>query len=276
MLITKHLVESISGMLVGEASKSPSRERMKTQKMDMTGFARGQGEVIVLRTNYPHHPTGKLALWDYFVLRAFVVLRNPLTAIPSYFDHLYQMNSHVPAGDSSSETIAAWIKYRDNQFSDQLYLWERLVSFWMDKYEDEKRMFFSYERLVDEESGVHEIKELAQFLEKGCKERAIELSKNDVGQTQDLIVADAVKSFAHPDELFCIWKEFVGMAAPDIEDGQRSWSPNKRPFTAENITAIRKMLLELINRWSHHQRLVSILTGYYQETQVIENGRYTG
>lgn len=258
-LITKHLVEHISGMLAGDASTSPSLERMKAQHMDHTGFARGQGEVAVVRTNFPHL-TGQLSAWDFDVSRAFVVLRSPLTAIPRYFDRLYELNSHVPAGDPSDETTAAFVKWRDNQLGDQLLLWRRSVSFWMEKFADddgERRVFFSYESLIDEESGMQETVRLAQFLEGGIRASAMELSPGNHSA-----VAEAVKSFANTDEIYCIWSEMVSV----IRHGEGRLSPNQRPFTTDNLVAISRMLLELIDRWSsHHQQLVAILKGYAEE-----------
>lgn len=257
-LITKHLVENITGMLVGEATTSPSLERMKAQHMDRTGFARGQGEVIVVRTNYPHG-TPKLASYD--VNRAFVVLRNPLTAIPSYFDQLYELNSHVAAGASSAETTAAFVKWRDDYLSDQLLLWEQSLSFWMEHIvDDSKRVFFSFESLVDEGSGVQETFRLAQFLEGGIRESAVRLSPNNSS-----VVAEAVKSFAkNTDEIFCIWSDMMATSGSG-GGGLSSSNVVERPFTSENLLAISKMLLELIERWGSHQRLVSILSGYHKE-----------
>lgn len=271
-LITKHLVESITGMLVGEASISPSLERMKAQHMDSTGFARGQGEVVVVRTHFPH-TSGRLAAYDDRVPRAFVVLRNPLHAIPCYFDQLYQMHSHIPVGSSSSsskETQDAWIKWRDNQFSDQLLLYRNFVSFWMLKYlgKDDERIYFAYEDLMDEEMGAHEAIRLAGFLEGGIKASAMEIMTQSSQLGPDSIAEEAVKSFADISEVPCVWKDIVTSTTQQIpeEANQSSFrEPTERPFTAENLAEMSTMLLDLINRWSRHQRVLSILSGYRRE-----------
>lgn len=245
-LITKHLIENTTGLLVGEAFSSPSLERMKAQHMDRTGFAKGQGEVVAVRTNYPH--SSKLAAWDYDIHGAIVILRNPLTAIPSYFDQLYELNSHVPAGDSSVETTNQFIKWRDNQISDQLLLWQRFVSFWMEKFaeDDIKRIFISYESLMNEVSGPQETVRLTEFLKGGMRASAMNLSMID----------ESIKTFANMDETYCIWKDMATLATS--HEGRLSH--NDRPLTTENLVSISTMLLELINQWSNHHQLVSILS----------------
>jgi len=272
-LITKHLVESVTGMLVGDATISPSLERMKAQHMDSTGFARGQGEVVVVRTHFPH-TSGRLAAYDDRVPRAFVILRNPLHAIPCYFDQLYQMHSHIPVGSSSSsstkETQDAWIKWRDNQFSDQLLLYRNFVSFWMLKYlgKDDKRIYFAYEDLMEEEMGAHEAIRLAGFLEGGIRASAMEITTQSSQLGPDSIAEEAVKSFADISEVPCIWKDIFTSTTQQIPGEANQFSfrePTERPFTAENLAEMSTMLLDLMNRWSRHQRVLSILSGYRRE-----------
>ena len=253
-LITKHLIENTTGLLVGEASSSPSLERMKAQHMDRTGFAKGQGEVVVVRTNYPHN--SKLAAWDYDIHGALVVLRNPLTAIPSYFDQLYELNSHVPAGDSSVETTNQFIKWRDNQLSDQLLLWQRFVSFWMQKFDDDKRVFISYESLINEVSGPQETVRLTEFLQGSMRASAMSISPSNQS-----MIEESIKTFANMDEIYCIWKDMSTLATS--HEGRLTHKD--RPLTTENLVAISTMLLELINQWSNHHQLVSILSAYNDE-----------
>ena len=73
-MITKYLVEGMTGLRVGEAG-------------GVGGGLLRRGEVVAVRTQWPH-TSGKLAPWDDDIQRAFVVLRNPIHAIPCYFDRL--------------------------------------------------------------------------------------------------------------------------------------------------------------------------------------------
>jgi hypothetical protein len=81
-MITKYLVEGMTGLGVGEASAANGGD-----DGGGGGSPPRRGEVVAVRTQWPH-TSGKLAPWDDDVQRAFVVLRNPLHAIPCYFDRL--------------------------------------------------------------------------------------------------------------------------------------------------------------------------------------------
>lgn len=85
-------------LLVGDSSTSPSFETMTA--LGDSGFM-GQGKVIAVRTDF-QHSSGKLATWDNDIPRAFVILRNPLHAIPSYFNQVYETSNHLPTWASTS------------------------------------------------------------------------------------------------------------------------------------------------------------------------------
>lgn len=127
-IITRHFVEAVTGLYVGESAVSPSFAKQDALRAsgayaadaDASGVGeggggfdgsdgvggiegmrgredgesrgegmseRGQGEVVVVRTRFPH-TSGKLASWDRDIPRAIVILRNPLHAIPTYFNHM--------------------------------------------------------------------------------------------------------------------------------------------------------------------------------------------
>ncbi len=157
--------------------------------MDRTGFARGEGEVIALRTHYPYdadpssssssysssYSSGASA-WDERVTRAFVVLRNPMASIPSHFDEMYAMAGHLPtSGGGGAAARDAWVRWRDDRLPDQLLLYESFVSYWMERHagRDGERLYFSYEGLVDAGTGPGEVVRLARFLEAGVRSNAI-------------------------------------------------------------------------------------------------------
>ena len=72
-MITKYLVESMTGLFVGEAAVSPSLVKMQALKDAGDGsrpedMGKGQGEVVVVRSQFPHSQ-GKLvsnSLMGYF------------------------------------------------------------------------------------------------------------------------------------------------------------------------------------------------------------------
>ncbi|EJK54119.1 hypothetical protein THAOC_26320, partial [Thalassiosira oceanica] len=61
-----------------------SEERLQ-ENTEISDSSRPQGEVILVRSQFPH-TSGKLASWDDDIPRAIVILRNPLHALPCYFD----------------------------------------------------------------------------------------------------------------------------------------------------------------------------------------------
>lgn len=52
---------------------------------------------------------------------------------------------------------------------------------------------------------------------------------------------------------------------PTITFDGGDWNPDIHPLTPENLMGISQMLLELMNRWSRHQRLLTIMSKYHRE-----------
>ncbi|KAL3805569.1 hypothetical protein HJC23_005813 [Cyclotella cryptica] len=299
-IFSKYLVEALSGLQVGEAAVSPSLYKM--QETGGSGEYGGQGEVVAVRTHFPH-TSGKLASWDGEIPRVIVILRNPLHAIPSYFNEVYEIRNHLPPGSSKDEqhqadTHATWIKWRDAQYPSQTMLYRRFVSFWMERHieDDNNRIFFTYEELTDWYKGPGDAKRMQTFLEKGLKENVLEMVKGGAleGVTVedrekiDKLTSDATKNLVREGDAPCIWKELIfptsstqhtrrlqSVDLPYSSSAGGEWDPIERPLTPENLAALSQMLLELMNRWSRHQRLLNILAGYHREVnklylQVVE------
>ena len=259
------------------------------------------------------------ASFDRDINRAIVLLRNPLHAIPNYFDRIYELKNHLPTGSSSSSLSSssssseqaeaaaaareAWIEWRDTQLSSQLMLYRRFVSYWMERHAgagEVDRLYFSYESLVNEESGPGEAVRLAMFLERGMRESAEKLVKlqldatdgeeeetmnDDMGdiiaeeksegssteELMDRAGKDATATMVDANDVPCIWKEVVYSTLLSSQskkilgdDDGGEWNSVERPFTAENLAEMTNMLLELLNRWSRHQRVLTILSVYHR------------
>ncbi|KAL7477393.1 hypothetical protein ACHAW6_003203 [Cyclotella cf. meneghiniana] len=293
-IFSKYLVEALSGLQVGEAAVSPSLHKM--QETGGSGEYGGQGEVIAVRTHFPH-TSGKLASWDGDIPRVIVILRNPLHAIPSYFNEVYEIRNHLPPGSSKdqqhqADTHATWIKWRDAQFPSQTMLYRRFVSFWMERHieDDNNRIFFTYEDLTEWYKGPVEAKRMQTFLEKGLKENVLEMVKSGAleGVTVedrekiDMLTSDATKNLVRESDAPCIWKELIfptsstqhkrrlqSVDPPYSSSTGGEWDPIGRPLTPENLAALSQMLLELMNRWSRHQRLLNILASYHREVNKL-------
>jgi len=291
-IITKSLVESMTGLLVGDASTSPS-----LRKMEALGDSNvyGQGEVIALRTHFPH-TSGKLASWDEDIPKAFVLLRNPLHAIPQYFNQVYRINNHlgpdsrVPfTKEHAQSSHDAWIKWRENQLHSQILLYRRFVSFWMEKFlgNDANRIYLSYEELMEQDDIPDEAIRLATFLQDGIKSNALEMAMaaSESGVNLDMFggsidensiaqaTSKAMTRMARLEDVPCLWKSVVhrhgGEEESPSDENHWVWSQEERPYLPEDLMEISNMLLELINRWSRHQRLLNILSKYHREVYKV-------
>lgn len=202
----------------------------------------------------------------------------------------------MPRGSSKDpqhqhDTHTLWLKWRDNQFPSQIMLYRRFVSFWMERHieDDDHRVFFTYEDLVDYYKGPVDSKRLHQFIARALKENIGEMVKSgevrgvtvDEKDTIDALVEDATKNLVAEEVAPCVWKELV---APTSETQNRrlqstdppyssvaggDWNPVERPLSPENLAALSQMLLELMNRWSRHQRLLNILAEYHRDVNKL-------
>lgn len=149
-------------------------------------------------------------------------------------------------------------------------LYRRFVSFWMERHisDDNNRIFFTYEDLVEWYKGPGESKRLHQFIEKAIKENVVEMVKAgglqgvsfEDKETIDALVKDATKNLVVEDDAPCIWRELVAPTSPlqnrrlqSVDPPYSSsaggeWDPVERPLTPENLAALSQMLLELMNR----------------------------
>lgn len=155
--------------------------------------------------------------------------------------------------------------------------------------DDNHRIFFTYESLVEWYKGPGESKRLYDFVERAIKDNVVEMVKS--GEVHGVtfedkaaintLVNDATKNLVKKDDAPCIWKELV---APETQTPNRrlqsvdppyssssggEWDPIERPLTAENLAALSQMLLELMNRWSRHQRLLNIMAEYHRDVNKL-------
>jgi hypothetical protein len=93
--MTWNLVEALTGLETGD---------------DWNNNGRGE-EVVTVKTHYPQS-NGILVEFDDKIKRVFVVIRNPMKSIPSFFNHIYEMRNHLPV-HSERAPLEEWLKWRD-------------------------------------------------------------------------------------------------------------------------------------------------------------------
>ena len=240
--MTWNLVEALTGLWTGDDWDSNNRGK----------------RVVTIKTHYPHD-AGRLVPWDDEINRAMVIIRNPMNAIPSFFNHIYEMKNHLPV-HSQRAPVDAWIEWRDRLAAIQIDRFEKFVDYWMERfvYLNDNRIFISYERLTDDEMGPEEAIRMTKFL----------------GQSEGVTPIEI-------ESVPCVWKSVVKYKEslkktnnegsrrrrldPLHHDSQRS-GPTERPYTPELLSSMSDMLLNLIRKWGdRHLRLRVILEGYHKD-----------
>jgi len=233
---------------------------------------------IALKTHYPvrNHPVEGGRLMHRVILQ----LRNPIHAIPSYHNFLYEEEHELP-NHTVHAPIDAWIKWRNLNFDIEIQNWRKQVMYWMDNYTKiGDRLVISYERLVDSKMGPVETARIANFL----------------GRTEGVEIVSS--SSALP----CIWDKVVNYHRVDVDKDEvtpkkrrklesglkveprikrrvKYISPDdpahpgkslrkgnvKYNFTKPQLDRVRSVLNELRGRYLGDYTLVIILSGYIDE-----------
>ncbi|KAL7511567.1 hypothetical protein ACHAXN_008521 [Cyclotella atomus] len=144
--MTWNLVEALTGLQTGD---------------DWNNNGRGD-KVVTVKTHYPQS-NGILPEFDDKINRAFLVVRNPMQSIPSFFNHIYEMRNHLPV-HSERAPLEEWIKWRDHYLEEEIREYKKFTVYWMDRMTPENRYVITYEGLTDDLIGAEVTKGLNEFL----------------------------------------------------------------------------------------------------------------
>lgn len=144
--MTWNLVEALTGMWTGD---------------DWNNNGRGD-EVITVKTHYPQS-NGILVEFDEKIQRGFIVIRNPMKSIPSFFNHIYEMRNHLPV-HSERAPVEEWVKWRNAYLVEEIAEYKKFICYWMDRYTSENRLLMTYEGLTDDLIGAEVARGLNDFL----------------------------------------------------------------------------------------------------------------
>mmetsp|Transcript_17691 Transcript_17691/g.36973 ORF Transcript_17691/g.36973 Transcript_17691/m.36973 type:complete len:416 (+) Transcript_17691:209-1456(+) len=201
--------------------------------------------VVASKTHWPALTDTDFEKLDrkYFS-RAMVIIRNPVHAIPSYFNALFEQRNHL-----STHTVRAptedWIKYRDEVYDGRLRLYEEMMIYWMEKYPDRQSLLLvPYEALTDTTIGPIVAGQIADFLRQGEGVPVIE-----------------------PEGVACVWDTLINTKG---NGSQRTGGPSQRPYTQQNLIDAVAMFHRLMGRYHYDQSLVSILQNYINAVSNIE------
>ena len=203
-------------------------------------------------THYPH-VSGKKLDNDYDYHHGIVAIRNPMTALPNYHQHIFEHwngEALTAAGKMTKEERRApqedWEAWRDEHFARQMQEWKNFVAFWLDRIYPDKRLLFSYEELVDKRKGV----EIAKLINSYIKD------KIEVGG-----------EFALPEgEVACTWNKVIN-AGGIVAQYAVSAESDDRFYTADQKDLALRIMLELRDKYCDEKEFVDILDMYIDRVE---------
>ena len=126
--------------------------------------------------------------------RAIVLIRNPIYALPSHYNYLYEKEHDLP-NHTTQAPAEDWIRWRDEHFEEELLKWRDHLIHWMTEYRSDDRLVISYERLINAKMGPIETTRIANFL----------------GRTEGVEVVS-------PASIPCVWDRVVNYERVDIDE----------------------------------------------------------
>ena len=242
--MTWSLIQALTGLQTGD---------------DFNTHNFGFANVVTVKTHYPVKTArNSFDVIDTDFHRAIVLLRNPMHAIPSYFNLLYERQHHLP-NHSTRGSNEEWIEYRDHMnhgLMYQLEMFEKFVLYWMRRFRDDRRnmLLISYEDLIGE--------------------RGAEITAHIV----DFLMKDNHNLNIDRDKIECVWRAVVkfkdvqprtqqqlrALEAPRARANPHSLreGPRERPYKRQQLEDLVTVLKRLMMGFSDDDEFVRIIHGY--------------
>lgn len=253
--MTWNLIEALTGLVTGDEWNLNGHQNM-----------------VTIKSHYPHEQGNKFHGAEQ-IPRAILLLRNPLNAMPSYLNYLYEVENHL-GGHSTRAPLEVWIKWRDENFDKEIQTWRQHTEYWMDQYPPDRRLVLSYEGIISDVGGPIFATKLADFL----------------AQSEGVTVIDR-------ESVPCVWEtviKYKGSAAQGPSDyGRRNLkivpgvggfsesnpaapeshrSGNKiHPYTKEQLDSVLNILQGLKERYSEIQ-FTQTVDAYVQAVNGVKAG----
>ena len=208
-------------------------------------------------THYPHI-SGKKLDNDYDYHHGIVAIRNPLTALPNYHQHIFEHwngEALTAEGKTTKEERRAplpdWEAWRDEHFARQMEEWKNFVAFWLDRIYPGKRLLFSYEELIDKRKGPEIAKRINSYIK----------NKIEVGG-----------EFALPEgEVACTWNKIIN-AGGNVAQYAVAAESDDRPYTPDQTDLALRIMLELRDKYSDEKEFVDVLDMYIDRIENDDGG----
>ncbi len=167
----------------------------------------------------------------------------------------------------------SWLRWRDANFNQQLYLWRVHTQYWLDKYTAENRIVTPFERLVNGIDGPKFANEINQFLGK-------KKNQNNVLADEGLETPGGEDSGAIKDinKVTCMWAKILDQEDSELEKyvprvdrtaesralfrTEKSQDPAERPYTKEQYNQMTVIIRNLRVQYGKEPRLDNTLRMY--------------
>jgi len=221
--MTWNLIEAITGIVTGD-------------DWNTNGWGK---QVVSVKTHYPH-PHGNKLSWEAEIERAFIVVRSPIKAIPSFHNFLHEFQNNLE-NHSLRAPVEDWIRWRDNAFSVEVKEWRRHLEYYLARFPANKRLVVSYEDLTNENTGPRVSKQIIRFFAESpgvtpISEESAECVWGTVVNYQSGKQYNTRKPLDKT-------KKYVG--AYPIWPGSKRRGDKERPLTQAQIDEVREMLQEV-------------------------------
>mmetsp|Transcript_28192 Transcript_28192/g.42455 ORF Transcript_28192/g.42455 Transcript_28192/m.42455 type:complete len:356 (-) Transcript_28192:146-1213(-) len=203
--------------------------------------------VVSVKTHYPNRNGISLEAFDDHFHGALLVIRNPIKAIPSFFNFWYERINHLENHSVRAPT-EEWIAFRDANLGEQLKSWRKHMDYWLKKYENDrsKLLVLPYERLTDNARGPGTALKLALFLDS----------------------VEGVNA-AKPEDVACLWHRSVKYMdeGETVEGHSVRTGSSATPYTQSQFGAIRNTLQTQKWKYKDDPEVFKIMDQYMRHIQ---------
>ena len=216
-----------------------------------TGETKRRNDVVSVKTLYPSRTLDIApSFFNRDMKRMILLIRNPLHAIPSHFNHIYWQRNGLPL-HTGQPPESEWAAWRDENFMKEMESWVDHFLYWTNKFEPKNRLIINYEDLIREGYGAKQATRLAFFI-KGSS------SKNTI---------EPAPSFTIP----CLWfrTTMVNNEASQHEfhsgpalSGTKNYIPS---FSTRQLEMTVAKLSTLYRQFSYDLYIGPMLQNYYED-----------
>lgn len=200
-------------------------------------------KVVSVKTHYPNRNGISLEDFDEDFHGAILVIRNPIKAIPSFYNFWYERLNHLE-NHSVRAPKEEWIAYRDANLEEQLRSWRWHMDYWIQKYQNDrsKLLILPYEMITHNNAGPVYALKLAQFLDS----------------------FDGISTPQSPEKVACLWHRSVKYMdeGEDTEERSIRKGSTSTPYTSSQFEAVQRVLREQKRKYENDPEIYKILDQY--------------